>query len=82
MSFANNSADNTVIEAFLDHIKNQRRLSEYTCRNYLHAIKMFFEWFSQENNTNNSFSDVDRNVVRSYIIEIQKSVSKIRGKQQ
>ena len=60
---------------FIDHLKKERRLSKYTARNYLHAIKVFFDWLQNSKGTY-PMQEVTRLDARSYLIESQSHFAK------
>ena len=66
-----------LIIIFSDHLKKQRRLSKYTHRNYLHAVKVFAHWHSDLIKDMSSPTQVDRNHARAYLIEAQNKISRV-----
>jgi integrase/recombinase XerC len=73
------------LDQFLNHLSHERRLSEYTLRNYRQAILNFFIWLvkdSQDSRPENfdiswlSEQKVNRKKIRDFVIEHQKKVSR------
>ena len=60
---------------FLDHIRLERRLSVYTLRNYRASIERFSNWLSKAE-TGTGLLTVKKQTARSYLIEIQKQLSR------
>ena len=60
---------------FLTHIEKERRLSEYTSRNYRHAIHSFFKWLPDESKRN-EITKIHQIDARSYLIEAQSKLAK------
>ena len=63
-------------DSFIESLKNQRRLSPHTCRNYLHAIQVFFNWLDAPK-ISAGFPETTRENARSYIIEAQEKISRV-----
>ena len=63
------------VQKFLEFLSAEKRYSSYTCRNYLHAIQLFFDWMGRQGQ-NLKFSDIQQGEARDYLIESQKSRSK------
>jgi len=64
------------IEAFLDHLTLERRLSSNTKRNYGHSLERFFRWLSMDCEEPVNPKDVTKVHARSYLIEAQANYSK------
>ncbi len=77
------------LSSFLDHLAHERRLSDYTLRNYRHAILNFFEWIAKDAGQDVSgnapeFYDLnwlqsqkmDRKTIRDFVIEQQIALSR------
>ena len=64
------------IEAFLDHLTLERRLSSNTKRNYGQALKRFFEWMLMDCEQAISPQDVTKGHARSYLVEAQANYSR------
>ncbi len=64
------------IRSFIDHIALERRLSEYTVRNYRAALLNFFTWLRDISNWTGDLSKIENRVVRDYLIESQRRVSR------
>ena len=60
---------------FLTHIEKEKRLSEYTSRNYRHAIHSFFKWLSDEAKRN-EITKINQVDARSYLIEASGNLAK------
>ncbi len=60
------------LEAFLNELSGERRLSSYTARNYEHAIRGFFAWFRQSEGRPGDPAQITRLHARSYVIESQR----------
>jgi len=63
------------VQKFLEFLSAEKRYSPYTCRNYLQAIQLFFNWMGGEGQ-GLEFYDIQQSEARSYLIESQKSRSK------
>ncbi|MDC1006009.1 tyrosine recombinase XerC [Opitutales bacterium] len=61
---------------FIAHLKLERRLSDYTTRNYQHAIQSFFLWLLQCEGRVIRPDEVTKIQCRSYVIEIQNKYSR------
>ena len=75
------------LAAFLDHLAHERRLSQYTLRNYRHAVVNFFQWLR---NDLGEAEDLDREItlnelqsrnfsrknIRDYVIEQQRRLAR------
>lgn len=64
------------LEAFLDELRGERRLSAYTARNYEHAIRAFFTWLKQSGGNVGDPAQVTRLHARSFIIESQRTLDR------
>jgi len=63
------------VQKFLEFLSAEKRYSPYTCRNYLHAIQLFFDWMGGQGQKLR-FSDIQQGEARDYLIESQKRRSK------
>lgn len=63
------------IDRFLDFLLLERRLSQYTVRNYGQAIHEFFQWV-KKNQASFQLDSITSLQVRSYLIERQKELSR------
>lgn len=54
---------------FCDHLALERRVSEYTLRNYRTAVESFVSWLTEAGKWKEDFSAVTSVQVRSYLIE-------------
>ena len=61
---------------FLENLSLERRLSEYTARNYKHALNEFFEWLNKQGRWKGDIGSINRNHLRSYLVERQKDLSR------
>lgn len=64
------------IEPFLDFVARERRLSEYTVRNYRQGVEEFGRWLASEKGGLTSPAKVDARVIRDYMIEAQRRISR------
>jgi integrase/recombinase XerC len=64
------------LEAFLDELRGERRLSPNTARNYEHAIRSFFAWLRQSDGKAGDPAKVTRLHARSFIIESQRQLDR------
>ena len=64
------------LNRFCDYILSERRLSDYTLRNYRHAITTFMEWLIAQHKWQGNFNQVDGYQVRAYLIESQETLSR------
>ena len=63
-------------ESFLDHLTLERRLSDYTRRNYRQALERFFVWLKSDLGRNAKASEVTKSDARSYLVEFQSKHSR------
>lgn len=64
------------LDAYLEHLEFQRRLSLNTVRNYRKAVLIFVEYLVSENEWNGSFESYSKTTIRSFLIEQQRRVSR------
>lgn len=64
------------VEPFLDFVARERRLSDYTVRNYRQAVEEFGRWLAAEKGEPTSPAAVDARVIRDYMIEAQRRISR------
>lgn len=64
------------LEPFLDFVARERRLSDYTVRNYRQAVEEFGRWLATEKGEPTSPAQVDARVIRDYMIEAQRRISR------
>ncbi len=65
------------LEAYLEHLEFQRRLSKNTVRNYRKAVLIFVEYLVSEGEWKGIFESYDKRTIRSFLIEQQaKGLSK------
>lgn len=62
------------MEPFLKHLEKERRVSQYTSRNYATALDTFFQWLPEENR--HDLKKVDLRQARDFVIEQQRRVSR------
>lgn len=60
------------VGAFCAHLKNERRLSPLTVRNYEEALRDFALWAKENCGFSGKFSEITRRNVRDFIIERQR----------
>lgn len=58
------------VQAFLDYLSYERRLSEYTIRNYSGAIESFVGWLRKTRGWSGDFAQVSALEVRSYAVDL------------
>ena len=59
-----------LLDNFIFRIANQRRYSQYTCRNYAEAVKEFLAWLEANEFACGDLSKVDRRLARDYVMEL------------
>ena len=75
------------LAAFLDHLAHERRLSQYTLRNYRHAVVNFFQWLRNDlgeaENLDGEITlselqsrNFSRKNIRDYVIEQQRRLAR------
>ena len=64
------------IDAFLDHLTLERRLSPNTKRNYGQALERFFRWMLADCDWADELSAVTKGHARSYLVEAQAHYSR------
>jgi integrase/recombinase XerC len=62
-------------DQFVSHLRLERRMSDYTVRNYSQAINYFFD-FLKESGESIILSEVTKQLARSYCIEAQNKYSR------
>lgn len=62
------------VDAFLQHLALERRLSPYTLRNYEHALKVFMGWFAEQGQS--ELGKITQRHLRSFVIEQQRARSR------
>ena len=63
------------IDKFIRFLSGEKRYSDYTLRNYLHAIRSFITWLD-DHKKQVRISEVNQSLARDYIIESQQIRSK------
>ncbi len=64
------------IDKFIRFLSGEKRYSDYTLRNYLHAIRSFVSWLDDHKKKQVRISEVNQSLARDYIIESQQIRSK------
>ena len=64
------------LESYLDHLKFERRLSDYTVRNYRKAVITFVEYLVAEGLWLESFDNLNNRTIRSFLIDQQKRIGR------
>ena len=65
------------VSPFLKHLEQERRLSEYTVRNYDTAITRFFKRLENEHGWNGKLDSIETREARDFVIEEQRRVSRV-----
>ena len=65
------------LPAFQKHLAHERRLSEYTTRNYTTAINRFFTHLSLSGNWNGELEAIRLRDARDFVIEEQRRVGRV-----
>lgn len=65
-----------LIDRFFEHLKSERHLSKYTCRNYNQAINTFFKWLNKSEKWSGELKDITKNHIKGFIIEFQHTHSR------
>jgi len=68
---------NDALLAFEEYLRGHRRLSPYTCRNYIHAVSSFRDWCNDSRQAVVNLFTIDKSTARSYLIEVQHKVSRV-----
>jgi integrase/recombinase XerC len=63
-------------KAFLLHLRQERNLSDYTVRNYNHAIDSFFGYLKSSREWDGELERIPKQLIRGYIIESQRDISR------
>jgi integrase/recombinase XerC len=64
------------LEAFLDELRGERRLSPNTARNYTQAVRDFFVWLRQSEGHASAPAQVTRPHARGFVIESQRRLDR------
>ena len=64
------------LDAYLEHLQYQRRLSKNTVRNYRKAVLIFVEYLVSEGEWKGIFEFYHKRIIRSFLIEQQRRVSR------
>jgi len=65
-----------LLEQFINYLHYERQYSKYTQRNYHQAIRDFLAWHSKYNTGNASLTSITSKILRDYVIESQKTLSR------
>ncbi len=65
-----------LVQDFLEYLTHERNLSVYTVRNYEQAIREFCIWLRAGTGWGGDFGRITPRQARSYVIELQRSVSR------
>ncbi|SVC89817.1 uncharacterized protein METZ01_LOCUS342671, partial [marine metagenome] len=64
------------MDLFAEHLSLERRLSNYTVRNYRHALVNFFSWLRAQVDWQGDLNVISKTFVRSYLVEEQRRLSR------
>lgn len=64
------------LDAYLEHLQYQRRLSKNTVRNYRKAVLIFVEFLVSDGQWKGAFEPYNKTTIRSFLIEQQRRVSR------
>lgn len=64
------------IQRFIDYLALERRLSDYTVRNYRTALLNFFSWNRDVSNWSGDIAKISGREIRDYLIESQRRISR------
>ena len=64
------------IQQFIDFLALERRLSNYTVRNYRTSLLIFFTWYRHNYKWSGSINEISVRGIRDYLIESQRRVSR------
>ncbi|MDQ8198531.1 tyrosine recombinase XerC [Pelagicoccus enzymogenes] len=64
------------VDPFVRHLAGERRLSQYTARNYETALEVFFRYLDSETRWAGDLKKVDLRLARDFVIEQQRRVSR------
>ncbi|MEO0508912.1 MAG: tyrosine recombinase XerC [Verrucomicrobiota bacterium] len=57
------------LDSFVSHLSLERRVSDYTVRNYRAAVESFVEWLIETGKWKSDFGSVSSTLVRSFLVE-------------
>jgi integrase/recombinase XerC len=69
-------SEKILVDNFINYISLERRLSEYTARNYHHALETFFQWLRDEGGWNGAIDGISQVQIRSFVISSQRKLSR------
>lgn len=76
LNIEDGSGAEQALNRFCDYIAQERRLSDYTLRNYRHAITAFIQWLRSTQDWDGNFSHVECMQVRTYLIASQHTLAR------
>ena len=65
-----------LVDLFVEHLSLERRLSDYTVRNYRHALVNFFVWLRSQVDWKGELNVISKIFIRSYLVEEQRRLSR------
>ena len=68
--------EDDLVEVFVENLTLERRLSNYTARNYRHALTNFFGWLRANADWKGGLNDIPKPLVRSFLVEQQRRLSR------
>ncbi len=68
--------ETALVEGFLSHLELERRLSQYTVRNYRQALEVFFGWLRKSASWEGDLDAITRRDARDFLVERQRAVSR------
>ncbi|MFP6887543.1 MAG: site-specific integrase, partial [Opitutales bacterium] len=68
--------ETVLLEGFLSHLEFERRLSQYTVRNYRQALEVFFGWLRKSASWEGDLDAITRRDARDFLVERQRAVSR------
>ena len=69
-------SEDEIVEVFIENLTLERRLSNYTTRNYRHALSHFFGWLRVHSSWAGDLNAVSKSLVRSFLVEQQPRLSR------
>ena len=71
-----NAAEDPDLVGFCAHLKLERRVSDYTLRNYRQAGERFAEWLRAQEGWTGNFAGVNARQARSYLVELRRDLGR------
>jgi len=68
--------EDDLVEVFVENLTLERRLSDYTARNYRHALTNFFGWLRANAGWRGDLNAIPKPTVRSFLVEQQRRLSR------